>query len=237
MINWTLRDVMHRAIVCAMVVASFFVTRSALAIQCNVGGECSSKVCADQGLIDLGPDLNACNSSQPYCCGPKSGSANTGNGTCDQAAKDANPGVLLSGSACVSNIASDCTGQNGKVVGSVAECGSTKTCCAFIVPTDLTTGKTGAAGANAPKSLEELDPLHKATFYQVIQNIIRAFLGFVGALALLVFIYAGITWMTAGSSDRIQKAKDSMKYAVIGLALIVFAYAITTFFLKTLAGG
>lgn len=58
-----------------------------------------------------------------------------------------------------------------------------------------------------------------------------------GALALLAFVWAGVTWMTAGSSDRVQKAKDTMKYAVIGLAMIAFAYAITSFFVDTLLGS
>ena len=59
----------------------------------------------------------------------------------------------------------------------------------------------------------------------------------VGALALGVFVYAGVLWMTAGSSDRVQKAKDALKYAVIGLFMIAFAYSISAFFFSTLAGG
>ena len=43
--------------------------------------------------------------------------------------------------------------------------------------------------------------------------------------------------MTAGSSDRVQKAKDALKYAVIGLFMIAFAYSISAFFFSTLAGG
>lgn len=93
-----------------------------------------------------------------------------------------------------------------------------------------------AQTSNGPKTLEELDPLSGATFYTIIQRVISLFLGMVGALALGVFVYAGITWMTAGSSDRVQKAKDAMKYAVIGLAMIGFSYAVTTFFIDALTG-
>ena len=105
-----------------------------------------------------------------------------------------------------------------------------------VVATLLFGGSHIAFADEAPKTLLELDPLKGATAIDVIRNVISLFLGMVGALALGVFVYAGVTWMTAGSSDRIQKAKDAMKYAVIGLALIAFAFAITTFFIDTLTG-
>jgi amino acid permease len=68
----------------------------------------------------------------------------------------------------------------------------------------------------------------------IINRIITAFLGMVGAFTFAVFIYAGVTWMTAGSSDRVQHAKDTMKYAVIGLAMIALSYAITLFLIGAL---
>jgi hypothetical protein len=99
-----------------------------------------------------------------------------------------------------------------------------------------TTTKAAAGGAGSPVTLK--NPLGaNASFYTIIKNVIQAFLGMVGGLALLVFVYAGILWMTAGSSDRVQQAKDAMKYAVIGLALITFSYAITSFVIDGLTGG
>jgi hypothetical protein len=68
-----------------------------------------------------------------------------------------------------------------------------------------------------------------SSLFGVTSRAITVFLGVVGALAFAVFIYAGVTWMTSGSSDRVQKAKNAMKYAVIGLLLIALSYAITTF--------
>jgi hypothetical protein len=76
-----------------------------------------------------------------------------------------------------------------------------------------------------------------STVTGVIQRIIRVFLGMVGALAFAVFIYAGVTWMTAGSSDRVKMAKDSMKYAVIGITLIILSYAITNFIINAFANS
>ena len=103
------------------------------------------------------------------------------------------------------------------------DCGATKVCCfkSGQAGSDLTTEK-GASPAL-------IDPVGGATFFQIIQRIIRVFLGMVGALAFAVFIYAGVTWMTADSSNRVKTAKETMKNAVIGIVLIILSYAITNF--------
>jgi hypothetical protein len=88
--------------------------------------------------------------------------------------------------------------------------------------------------AGSPTTLT--DPLGGVTIYGLINRVITFFLGMVGALAFAVFVFAGVTWMTAGSSDRVKVAKDSMKYAVIGLALIAFSFAITNFIIDALVG-
>lgn len=68
-------------------------------------------------------------------------------------------------------------------------------------------------------------------------RIIKTILGIVGVLALLMFIYGGILWMTSGgSAEKIKKGKDTIVWAVIGLAFIFFSYTILEFILKALIG-
>jgi hypothetical protein len=44
---------------------------------------------------------------------------------------------------------------------------------------------------------------------------------------VILIIYAGYNWMTAaGDSDKVDKAKDTIKTSVMGLILIVSAFAI-----------
>ncbi len=63
-----------------------------------------------------------------------------------------------------------------------------------------------------------------------IGNIVRVVLGFLGLLAVLLVLWAGFLWMTAtGNEDQIGKAKGILISAVIGLIIIMSAYAITTF--------
>jgi len=75
------------------------------------------------------------------------------------------------------------------------------------------------------------------TLIGLLGRFVSAFLGMVGALALLVFVYAGIMYMTAGSSDRVKTATDTMKYAVMGLAAIMFAYLLTDLFVKAMTSN
>ncbi|NQU78103.1 Ig-like domain-containing protein [Candidatus Falkowbacteria bacterium] len=71
-----------------------------------------------------------------------------------------------------------------------------------------------------------------------IAKIIRWVLGFLGLIALILLIYAGFMWMTsAGNPERIEKAKKIMISAVIGMLIIVTAFAITTFLIRSFGGG
>ncbi len=71
----------------------------------------------------------------------------------------------------------------------------------------------------------------------IIGNIIRAILGIVGSLALLVFIFGGLTWVTsAGSAEKVKKGKDMMMWAALGLAIIFFSYALVRFVIGAVAG-
>lgn len=62
------------------------------------------------------------------------------------------------------------------------------------------------------------------------------FLGFVSFFAVIVLIYAGIRMVANfGDEEAVTKAKDTAKYAVIGLVLAFSAFTIIRFFL--LPGG
>ena len=72
----------------------------------------------------------------------------------------------------------------------------------------------------------------------VIAGIIKAFLGLLGVIFIILIIYAGFTWMTAGGEEeKVRKSKEIIKRSIIGLAIIIAAYAITAFVFKSLPGG
>ncbi len=72
----------------------------------------------------------------------------------------------------------------------------------------------------------------------VVANIIRIALGLLGIVALVLIIYAGYLWMTAGGNEQqIEDAKKFLLNAAIGLAIILSAYAIVSFVISQLVGA
>lgn len=55
-------------------------------------------------------------------------------------------------------------------------------------------------------------------------------LGFTGTIFFILVVWAGLTWMTAaGNEENIKKAQNILKTAIIGLIIVLSAYAITKF--------
>jgi hypothetical protein len=64
----------------------------------------------------------------------------------------------------------------------------------------------------------------------LITNIMNWLFGFLGILAVLVILYGGFKWMTAGGDDdKVGEAKKLIINGIIGLIIILSAYAIATF--------
>lgn len=71
-----------------------------------------------------------------------------------------------------------------------------------------------------------------------VGGIIRVAMTFVGTLFLALTVYAGFLWMTAsGNEEKVTKATNILKMAVIGLVIVIAAYGITTFIVGYTVGG
>jgi Na+-driven multidrug efflux pump len=69
----------------------------------------------------------------------------------------------------------------------------------------------------------------------LIGKIISIILGLLGVVLILLIIYSGFLWMTAGGEPKqVDKAQAYIKNAVIGLVVILLAYAITQFVIDKL---
>ncbi len=96
-----------------------------------------------------------------------------------------------------------------------------------------------AQGSGAGSAIRLEDPLQgKADNPNVlIGQIIKAALGLVGSLALLMFVYGGFTWMlSAGNTEKVQKGKNIFIWATIGLIVIFSAYGIIRFLFTDVLG-
>ena len=63
-----------------------------------------------------------------------------------------------------------------------------------------------------------------------VGTIVGAILAFVGVIFFILMVYGGFTWMLArGNEQEVAKAKDMIFSAVIGLIIVLAAYAITAY--------
>ncbi|MDD4332597.1 MAG: hypothetical protein PHT51_00610 [Patescibacteria group bacterium] len=64
----------------------------------------------------------------------------------------------------------------------------------------------------------------------LVGNVIKIFLSLLGVFFVVLTIYAGFLWMTArGDAEQVKKAQTLVTNAIIGLIIVVSAYAITYF--------
>lgn len=65
--------------------------------------------------------------------------------------------------------------------------------------------------------------------------IINFSLGLIGTVCVVLIVYAGYLWMTAGGNDdQIGKAKNILIAAIIGALIVFSAYSITRFVSKSI---
>jgi len=89
----------------------------------------------------------------------------------------------------------------------------------------------GLSGKNAP-TISTRDPVELAS------DIISVALSFLGIVFFLLIFYAGIRWMTAmGASEKVDKAKDMLEGAGIGLLIVIASYALAKFIFTNLGIG
>lgn len=76
--------------------------------------------------------------------------------------------------------------------------------------------------------------LGDADLKETVLNIIRWILGIMTLIAVVMIIYAGFVWLTAaGNEDNVDKAKKIISAAVIGLIVVLLAWAIVIFVTRT----
>jgi amino acid transporter len=72
---------------------------------------------------------------------------------------------------------------------------------------------------------------------KIIFEIIRYLLSFLGVAAVLIIIYGGFLWMSAGGNpEKVEKAKKIITQAIIGLIIILLSYSLTMFVIRLIRG-
>ncbi len=77
--------------------------------------------------------------------------------------------------------------------------------------------------------------LGEADLVDTIAQIIRIALGFLGVIAVVIILLGGFKWMTAGGNDeKVKEAKKLIFSGIIGLVIIISAYAIASFVIDSI---
>lgn len=70
---------------------------------------------------------------------------------------------------------------------------------------------------------------------QTIMNLTNWILGFVTLVAVLALIWGGVNYLTsAGDEDKVKTGKRVMEYAIMGIVVCGFAYAIVVVIVSTI---
>ncbi len=101
-------------------------------------------------------------------------------------------------------------------------------------PTDVNNGSDAVGWGNqantyAASGLGNQDPR------TIAANIINIILGFLGILAVVLILFGGFKWMTAaGNDEKVAEAKKLLVAGVVGLIIILAAYALAAFVLDAI---
>ena len=69
----------------------------------------------------------------------------------------------------------------------------------------------------------------------IIQRIVTIFFSFLGIIAVIMMIYAGFLWLTAGGEEeKANQGRTLLFQAFIGLVIILAAYSVAYFVLRQL---
>ncbi len=84
--------------------------------------------------------------------------------------------------------------------------------------------KDNAADINAVVGFQS------ASVADIVSGVLTIVLSLLGIIFLGLIVFSGIQWMTAGGNEEaIKKARNNIKNAVIGLAIVALSYTITYF--------
>lgn len=90
-------------------------------------------------------------------------------------------------------------------------------------------------GATQKTAFEASVGLGTRDIRETIASLIGVIMGFLGILAVVIILLGGFMWMTAGGNEeKVGKAKKLIVSGIIGLVIVLAAYAIATFVVSSI---
>lgn len=86
-------------------------------------------------------------------------------------------------------------------------------------------------------AVEIANPLGTEDVQTVLKNILNALFEIIGVVAVAMIVYGGFQYMISGGDEKkVENAKKTITYAVIGLIVVILAGAIVNFIIKAVQG-
>lgn len=94
-----------------------------------------------------------------------------------------------------------------------------------------------AAQLKGVKGNVGINNVHPLPATQIVQNVLNAAYFIAGIVAVGMIIFAGIQYLTAnGEPAKAKKAMNTIIFAIVGLVIIIAAFAITSFVISQVGG-
>lgn len=103
-------------------------------------------------------------------------------------------------------------------------------------------GEGGGSNGAAQKAMEGFTKVNTVgadtDLHSSIGTILTVVYSIVGIVAVVMVILGGISYATSqGDAGKLKKGKDTILYGIIGLIIVLLAFAITNFVLSSLGGA
>lgn len=141
------------------------------------------------------------------------------------------------GGSCTDGECTPSAPQQGNE-GDYSDCLPTEICCVAATPAPESTSAESTSKSEVTKVVSLDNPISVgANPSQIIGMIIKAFLGVVGGVALVMMVFGGFKWLTsAGNPEKVKSGTGTMLWAIIGLILVLASYLMVNTILQFMAG-
>lgn len=108
----------------------------------------------------------------------------------------------------------------------------------FLAPVYAVPGLDGLLIPSYCTDSDNKTPCGVDQFAEVLVNFFQLMLGVLGSLSLAFFIYGGFIWLLSrGNQQMIQKGKDIIIGAIIGMSIALGSWIIVNFVIALLTGA
>ena len=111
----------------------------------------------------------------------------------------------------------------------------------IVVPQMVSAQRAGADDVFGTKEIDNAQTgiaLGKQSLQKTVVQIINVSLSLLGIIAVVIILIGGFKWMTAGGAeDKVTEARKLIFAGIIGMAIILSAWAIARFVLSNLAAA